>query len=359
MDQKLQKKLTKRIEEGTLRSLSSFDGYIDFFSNDYLGFSKLKLNFTDIQQYSSTGSRLISGTSSQSLSTEKFLAAFFKAEAALIFNSGYDANIGFFGSIPQRGDTVLYDELIHASIRDGIRLSFADSVSFKHNDFEDLKTKLNKISGVKYVVIESLYSMDGDIAPLLEFVKVCKEDNVYLIVDEAHACGVFGENGKGLISQYNLDNEVFVRIITFGKAFGSHGACVVGEKSLITYLINFSRSFIYTTALSPESYNRIKEVLRAKNFSEQQELLQENIFYFRSNLKNKFCISDLNSPIQLIKIGEIEKTKQLATQLQHLNIAVKPIFSPTVPIGSEGLRICFHSFNTKVEIDLLVAVLNG
>ena len=173
MDQKLQDKLNKRIVEGTLRSLSSFEGFIDFYSNDYLGFSKIKIKSENASKYGSTGSRLISGTSNESLSAEEFLADFFNSESSLIFNSGYDANLGFFSSVPQRGDFVFYDEYIHASIRDGLRLSFATSNSFKHNNLVDLELKLSKVSGVKYVVVESLYSMDGDIAPLIDIVELC------------------------------------------------------------------------------------------------------------------------------------------------------------------------------------------
>ena len=357
MDQKLQDKLNKRIEEGTLRSLSSFEGYIDFYSNDYLGFSKFKSKSENKLKYGSTGSRLISGTSNESLKAEEFLADFFNSESALIFNSGYDANLGFFSSVPQRGDFVFYDEYIHASIRDGLRLSFATSNSFKHNNLVDLELKLSKINGVKYVVVESLYSMDGDITSLLEIVELCNKYGAYLIVDEAHSGGVFGQFGQGLVSELKLEDKVFARIITFGKAFGSHGACVLCEKKLKQYLINFSRSFIYTTALPPDSYLRIMEILKDESSILERKKLKENIDYFRLKINLKWCVSDFNSPIQLIKIGDIELTKKIAEKMQLLNLAVKPIFSPTVPVGSEGLRICLHSFNKKEEIDVLIDLL--
>ena len=234
MDQKLQDKLNKRIEVGTLRSLSSFDGYIDFYSNDYLGFSKLKSTST-ASSFGSTGSRLISGTSREALNSEIYLAEYFDSKAALFYNSGYDANLGFFSSIPQRGDLVLYDEFIHASIRDGVRLSFANSKSFNHNDLTDLELKLSHFEGVKYVVVESLYSMDGDIAPLIKISDLCEKFKAYLIVDEAHSGGVFGEKGKGLVYQMNLQSKIFARLITFGKAFGSHGACILTSQNVKAY----------------------------------------------------------------------------------------------------------------------------
>ena len=356
MDQKLQDKLNKRIEEGTLRSLSSFEGYVDFYSNDYLGYSKWK-NASNVSSFGSTGSRLISGTSKEALKAESYLAEFFESDAALVFNSGYDANLGFFSSIPQRGDLVIYDEFIHASIRDGVRLSFANSKSFKHNDLFDLELKLAQFEGVKYVVVESLYSMDGDISPLTRISELCEKHKAYLIVDEAHSGGVFGEKGKGMVNLLNLQNKIFARLITFGKAFGSHGACVLTNQNVKDYLINFSRSLIYTTALPPDAYSRIVSVIQNNVIETEQIKLYDVIAYFRSKVDLKKCISDEQSPIQLIKIGDIVKTKEIALKIQAVNLAVKPIFSPTVPIGSEGIRICLHSFNTKEEVDKLIQVL--
>ncbi|MBI1835815.1 MAG: pyridoxal phosphate-dependent aminotransferase family protein [Flavobacteriia bacterium] len=357
MDSKLKNKLKKRKEEGTLRSLSLFEGAIDFFSNDYLGLSRVKFESEYINQNGSTGSRLISGTSKIALATEQKLARFFEVESALIYNSGYDANVGFFSCIPQRGDTVLYDEYIHASVRDGIRMSFADSVSFKHNDLGDLERKIEKLSGTIYVSIESLYSMDGDIAPLKEIARICHKYKAYLVVDEAHASGVFGEHGKGLVDQEGIKEVVFARLVTFGKAYGSHGAAVLGSQELIDYQINFSRSFIYTTALPPESYNRIGKVIDYSQNETQRTRLQEIITCFRTIFKKFNFTSDIHSPIQLLEIGDVERTKELAFQLQAVNFGIKPIYSPTVPKGREGLRICLHSFNTIDDLNQLYMML--
>ena len=196
--------------------------------------------------------------------------------------------------------------------------------------------------------------MDGDIAPLIDIAELCTKYGAYLIVDEAHSGGVFGCNGQGLVSELKLEHKVFTRIITFGKAFGSHGACILCENKLKL----FSRSFIYTTALPPDSYLRIMEVLKDERSNLERKKLKENIDYFRLKINLKWCVSDFNSPIQLIKIGDIELTKNIAEKMQLLNLAVKPIFSPTVPVGSEGLRICLHSFNTKEEIDVLIDLLD-
>ncbi|MEY3199247.1 MAG: hypothetical protein RJA13_1205, partial [Bacteroidota bacterium] len=241
MDSKLEAKLTKRNEEGTMRSLSFSSASCDFFSNDYLGFSKIKSVEIASSENGGTGSRLISGNSNEAIQCEKSLARFFNSEAALVLNSGYVANLAFFSTLPQRGDTIIYDENIHASVRDGIRLSLANSFAFKHNSIEDLVRKLKQASGSIYIAVESLYSMDGDFAPLAEIVAVSNENNAYLIVDEAHACGVFGESGRGIVDLLGLNEFVFAKVVTFGKAYGAHGACVLGEKKMTDFLVNFAR----------------------------------------------------------------------------------------------------------------------
>jgi len=356
MDQKLLNKILKRKEEGTLRSLSSFEGMIDFFSNDYLGLAKIETN--GVFDHGATGSRLISGTSKIVLNAEKELSNFFNSESALLFNSGYDANLGFFSAVPQRGDTIVYDELIHASVRDGIRLSFANSVSFLHNDTEDLVRKINSAKGTIYVAIESLYSMDGDLSPLRKISKICEKHNAYLIIDEAHSSGVLGENGKGFVNALGLENKVFARLITFGKAYGSHGSVILGSNELTEFLINFARSFIYTTALPDATVARNKEIVRMKDLNERRLKLQSNLAYFRSSFKHEGLISEVNSPIQILQIGNIKEVSVLAKKIQDRGIAVKAIFSPTISKGKERLRLCIHSFNTKNEIDVLVKVLS-
>lgn len=357
MDEKLHKKLEDRIEKGTLRSLSSFAGMTDFFSNDYLGLAK-EVFSSETSSFGATGSRLISGTSVRMLEVESEIPQFFGAKASLMFNSGYDANLGLFSSVPQRGDTILYDELIHASVRDGIRLSHAKAISFKHNDIEDLANKFKPSEGSVYVAVESLYSMNGDCAPLKELAVLCENRKAYLIVDEAHACGVFGENGEGLVSELGLSDLVFARLVTFGKAYGSHGACVLGSSDLIQYLYNFARSFIYTTALPEYVFERNLKLICSSLISSRRIELNSNLVYFRSNFQYSGLISNEMSPIQIVEIGSIEETKMIAEKIQALNIAVKPIYSPTVAEGKERLRICIHSYNTKAELDALIHALN-
>jgi 8-amino-7-oxononanoate synthase len=357
VNEKLHRKLRLREEEGTMRSLSLFDGFVDFFSNDYLGLARVPNDPRDEDICGGTGSRLISGSSKESFEAETAVAHFFNAEAALIFNSGYDANLGFYSSVPQRGDTVLYDERIHASIRDGVRLGFAQHVRFKHNDLSDLHSKLKVAQGNVFVGVESLYSMDGDIPPLREMVELCHEFGANLIIDEAHACGVFGVRGKGIVDALNLTDHVLVRLITFGKAYGSHGAAILCSDFMKAYLINFARSFIYTTALPPEAYRRIQKMICLESITERTSLLQDRIAYFRTRVPMTSSRSEINSPIQIIPIGNVDETKELANKIQAQRIGVKAILTPTVPIGKEGIRICIHAFNTNDEINRLADLL--
>lgn len=355
--EKYKLKLQERINKGSERSLSLLHDLSDFFSNDYLGLAQ-SMQTAEIHA-GSTGSRLISGNSVAAEKSEKFLADFFGSESALIFNSGYDANLGLFSSVPQRGDTVLYDELIHASVRDGIRLSYAKSYAFKHNDTADLQRKIQQAEGTVFVAVESLYSMDGDLSPLAEIAEICQNNKALLIVDEAHSGGIIGDQGKGLTVELGLTGKVFARVFTFGKAYGAHGAAVLGPNELKNYLINFARSFIYTTALPPGQYQTIQSQITQSLDNTYRTKLQENIHYFREILKDKIFRSDVYSPVQIILVPGVEQVTALAKKLQNNHFAVKAILSPTVPEGEERLRICLHSFNTREEIDSIAALIRS
>ncbi len=377
---KLEKSLELRKGQNALRSLRSNNGLIDFSSNDYLGFAASAdistrtgqlLEEFKLNKNGSTGSRLLCGNHKLFTVTEAFLANFHNSPAALIFNSGYDANVGFFSSVPQRGDMIFYDELVHASIRDGILMTHAKSLKFPHNNLEELKKKINNIrqhnnpvKGEIFIVTESVFSMDGDIPPLEDLSRIAEEQDCFLVIDEAHAVGIFGEKGKGLISELGIENKVFARIVTFGKAIGGHGAAILGSERLIEYLLNFSRSFIYTTALPPHS---VAGSLSAYQYLENSSValkaisdLKKNISLFREkvelfNLEKGFIQSE--SAIQCCIIPGNEEVKSLAAKLLEKGYDVRPILSPTVPKGSERLRICLHSFNTPEEITGLVKLM--
>jgi 8-amino-7-oxononanoate synthase len=363
MDKKHLMLLAKRKMDGNYRQLTLKGGGIDFLSNDYLGLSKDAILATSFSNQGSTGSRLLSGNSANAEICERFLAAHFNVDSALVFSSGYNANIGFFSCVPLRGDIILYDECIHVSMKDGFRLSFADAFPFKHNDLEGLEKKINRIKGKLdqnasiYVAVESLYSMTGDISPLKNLVSLSQSLSYKLIVDEAHSVGVFGKNGTGLVAELGLSDSIFARIITFGKAFGFHGAAVLGSKQLTEYLINFSRSFIYTTALPPKDFDTIVSMIGTEDLSSRQKLLQEKIDWFNTKIPTGLVSSDLCSPIKMIQIDRLDTIQFLVSQLLAANISIKPILYPTVPIKQQGLRICLHSFNTLEEITLLCSIL--
>lgn len=371
-DKYLEEALNKRKEAGSLRSLKILHDLVDFCSNDYLGFSTTGelhariLEFNQKQpnqiEEGSTGSRLISGNSAVAISLEEYIASFHNAEAALLFNSGYDANVGLFSCVPKRGDTIFYDELVHASIRDGIRLSYAKAYSFRHNDIKHLEEILKLAKGTVYIAVESVYSMDGDMAPLKELVDLCEIKQANLIVDEAHATGVFGPFGKGCISDLMFEKKVFARVHTYGKAMGTHGAAVVGSKILHDFLVNFARSFIYSTSLSYHALIAIRCAYALLSESEEaQQSLHNNIRLFRKlagKIEN-ITLLESNSAIQCVLNPGNNSVVKLATIIQKKGFDVRPIMSPTVPVGKERLRICIHSFNEEDEIKNLVKELES
>src|SRR5258708_29865889 len=250
----LQRLLNSKKETDSFRQLKIVHGLIDFSSNDYLGLAKSRELFEIIQREieriatpynGATGSRLLSGNSELAERLEAKLAAIFHAQRTLLFNSGYTANLAVLSSLPQRGDTIIYDELAHACIKDGARLSLASRFSFKHNDLNDLEEKIKRSKGNIFIAVESIYSMDGDECPLEELTTLAEKYNAILILDEAHSTGSYGENGSGLAVQKKLEGKIAVRVYTFGKAIGVHGACVAGGGTFVNYLLQFTRPFYY------------------------------------------------------------------------------------------------------------------
>lgn len=369
LNQVLQKKLQQRKNENSFRTLSNKENLIDFTSNDYLGLARSNELFEVINKKvkslphrnGSSGSRLLSGNTFYTEEVERKLAGIFKAEAALIFNSGYSANQAVLSSIPQRGDTILYDELSHACIRDGARLSLAKQLSFVHNDLTDLEKKLRQSTGNIFIVAESIYSMDGDQCPLEEIAALAKQYGAFVMLDEAHCTGVVGDKGSGLSVLKNLQNEIGIRVYTFGKAIGCHGACVVGSKTLIDYLINFARPFIFTTALSPHSIASIDcSFIYLEEKIHLQKELSKKIELFNSLKKqNSLNTIESKSQIQSVVIPGNENVKSAAEKLQRNGFDVRPILYPTVPKETERLRICLHTFNSDDEIKNLVQGLSS
>jgi len=358
-DDFLNKKLDERKQQNAFRSLKLPVDKIDFCSNDYLGMVKNDLlKIPAHYKTGSTGSRLLAGNYTLIEEVEKQIALFHQSEAALIFNSGYDANIALLSSIPQRGDTILYDQLSHASIRDGIRLSFAQSFSFVHNDVSDLERRLQQAHGNVFIVTESVFSMDGDICPLQQIVALCEKYNAHLIIDEAHATGVTGNRGEGLVQQLQLQEKIFCRMHTFGKALGCHGAAVLGSPQLRDYLINFARSFIYSTALPEHSIALIKKSYETfPGMVKERNHLNELIIHFQSDELHYEKLISLTA-IQAVIIPGNDEVKNIAQRLQHRHFDIRPILYPTVPKRKERLRIVLHAFNTKEELSSLMNELN-
>ncbi|MDF2436746.1 MAG: 8-amino-7-oxononanoate synthase [Bacteroidota bacterium] len=366
----LTQSLNKRREQNAFRQLVHSSGLIDFCSNDYLGFAqsqdlKKRVESDPLLHANSNngsgGSRLLAGNTSYAEQLEKTIAEFHNAEAGLIYNSGYDANVGLFSALGQKDASIIYDELIHASVHDGIKMSSASSYMFKHNDLLHLEERLKVAMGTTYVAVESIYSMDGDEALLTGISALCQKYNANLIVDEAHATGITVNQGKGLVQLNNVESAVFARVHTFGKALGCHGAIVLGSDLLRNYLINFSRSFIYTTALPIHS---LLAIGHAYNYLEEQpekiSLLQELIGHFKelASESSHLRLIASSSPIQCIVIPGNLTVKELAASLQKKGFDVRPILSPTVAKGKERLRICLHAFNTKEEISRLLRAIN-
>jgi len=378
--------LNERHTQDAFRRLRLPEGKTDFCSNDYLGIATNGLLEDGIAYgkpsatesgrsapgegpgarkplaHGSTGSRLLAGNYPLIEETERALAAFHQAEAGLLFNSGYDANLGVLSCIPQRGDIILYDSLSHASLRDGIRLSFGTAFSFAHNDVADLEKRLAAAQGKAnerniFVVTESVFSMDGDLAPLDEIVALCQCYGAQLILDEAHGTGVIGPAGEGLAQARGWHRQCFARIHTFGKAVGCHGAIVLGSDRLRDYLINFSRAFIYTTALPPASVRAIARAYELfPHLHDERRRLQQLIDRFQQAAIG-YARLQSNTPIQVVIVPGNAEVRALAERLQQAGLDIRPILYPTVPKGGERLRIVIHSFNTPDEIDRLTALL--
>lgn len=359
LNARLESQLRKRREQGIWRSLPQKKGLIDLSSNDYFGFASsseiLELAIKRIDRIGATGSRLLTGNDPFFEELEEKIAAFHRSESCLFFNTGYMANLGLIAALGTEDVTFLYDLEIHASTIDGMRLARAKSFAFKHNDLNSLEKRLKELSPPIFVLVESIYSISGDFAPLVEIAALCARYGAALIVDEAHATGICGPNGRGYVAELSLEDKIFARIHTFSKALGCHGACVLGRSILKEYLTNFSRPFIYTTALSPALLCFIEAGYRQLEMQAHvhQARLKQLIGYFQK----KFGSQSAESPIQPIYIRGSEQVKKCANRLMQQGLDVRALVSPTTKRGKECLRVVLHSFNAEKEIDALEEVI--
>ena len=369
----LQNILELRQKEGLYRTLNNSFSGVDFYSNDYLGLAQsialkntLQENSTNFQKTHSnltglgaTGSRLISGNHFLFENFEDLCAKFHHAESALFFGSGFEANTGLLAAIGLEGHVILCDKLIHASLIDGLRLSKAEKRIFKHNDLKDLEKILRQypIETPKWVVVESIYSMDGDQAPLEKLVTLKDRYNFELIVDEAHAGGIYGEKGEGLCVEKKLQDHIYARIITFGKAWGYSGAVVLGNQTLRNFLINFARPFIYSTAPTLQHVIDLMAIMKfMKKSHDQRDLLKQHIDFFVAHQSSKHWLKS-QTAIQSFIIPGNERVREKAKFLQDKGFLVKPIVYPTVRKGTERIRITLHSFQTKEDMLSLIRLI--
>ncbi|PXY01917.1 8-amino-7-oxononanoate synthase [Marinifilum breve] len=342
---KYKEELSKLEDSGNLRSLKNIsdkDFKVNLSSNDYLGVSKKNIPRPKGNSFGSGSSRLLTGNFPEYEQLEEELERLY-SRSALFFNSGYHANIGILSALSGKGDLILSDKLNHASIIDGIRLSNAESMRFKHLDYNHLQAILhNKRDQYDkvFIVSESIFSMDGDEADVQRLIELKKKYNCFLYLDEAHSLGVRGEKGLGLAEELDLMHEIDLLVGTFGKAMNSIGAFVICDSIIKNYLINRMRSLIFTTALPPIviSWNII--MLRT---IVKMRIEREHVMMLAKKLRDKLIElglkTDGNSNIVPVVIGDSQKCVNLAEYLQKKGFLIFPIRPPAVPVGTSRLRL--------------------
>lgn len=348
LDTFFQEQIQAQQSAGLLRQLPKHAEWeMDFSSNTYLDLGK---DLSSPHEHPS-GSRLLGGNHGYLEKAEAFFAGLFKAHEALLFNSGYTANLGFWSTIPQKQDLVLFDRKVHASIRDGIKLGNADAVGFKHNSVKELGVKIQRLK-IKYqrvfIAVESVYSMDGDLAPLQEFAAIADKWGAYLVVDEAHGAGTSFPSGRGWVVDLGLEDRIPFRLVTLGKAMGLHGAFWLGSNPFCQYLVNACRPFIYTTALPPSLFNlewgKWKEV-----FDKQVKKVQSICAWVHDNAQ-LIKSEERYSPIKYLPIGDSVKALALQNKLSELGIRAQAVRYPTVPKGEERIRICLRASHSIEDV---------
>ena len=361
LSKRLEQRLEQRKKTGNLRSLACRSG-LDFSSNDYLGLrsDQTLKGLTEAvlsrvkPDLGSSGSRLLSGHNQLCDDLEMKLARKFSSPAALLFNSGYTLNLGLPEFLSEDEDIFLADELVHASVKSGLKLAKGKTYYFRHNQISHLQSKLKRLSpgfkGQVFILVESVYSMDGDLAPLADLVDLARTYHAALIVDEAHGAGVFGPGGVGCVAGQGLEKDVFARVVTFGKAYGSHGAVLLGSELLRQSAINFCGSFIYTTSMTPAHLLALDTMF---DYLGTRPDYQENLHHNVEHLKNLTGFLTQKSPIFSFMIPDIHQLNQLARDLDQHGFIVFPVWSPTVRRGTERLRVVLHRYNELSDISNL------
>lgn len=375
----LQRALDKRKDEGLLRQRRLLDSpqaehiiansqpYLSFCSNDYLGLANHPKLIAAMQKAAgdsgvgSGASNLITGHHRYHDDLEKQLAKFVGLPAALLFSTGYMANIGVLGALVGRGDAIFADKLNHACLNDGGYYSLAEFNRFAHNDIAALESLL-KASTAKHklIAVDAVFSMDGDIAPLAEYLALCEKYDAYLYVDDAHGFGVLGKHGKGSLNHLNLQSPRIIMMATLGKAAGVAGAFVAGEKVVIDYLIQTAKSYVYSTPAPPALSATLSESV---NLIEQGDDLRAHlcklITYFKANLNcKKWQLMPSETSVQPLLVGDNLEALALSEYLQTRGILVPAIRPPTVPVGTARLRISISAAHSINDIKSLITALN-
>jgi 8-amino-7-oxononanoate synthase len=362
---RLSRELTELDRDSQLRSLDTPHA-LDFSSNDYLGLASdtrikqaVAAALAPSEMAASTGSRLLSGNSERWMALESDFARFAGTEAALYFTSGYLANVGMLASLLAPGDTVFSDSANHASLIDGMRLSKARRVVFPHLDLEFLEKALRAVpaDGGKFIVVESIFSMEGDFAPLAELSCLAERYDAELIVDEAHAVGVFGPQGRGLVAAAGLSGRVLATIFTCGKALAASGAFVCGSEPLRNYLINRARTFIFSTALPPYFSAHVRAGFELASRADAARARVIGLANFlRAELRRQgLDVPAGTSPIVPVILGENERAMRVAQRLRAAGFGVRAIRPPTVPQGTARLRLSITARHTDGVLSELAA----
>jgi 8-amino-7-oxononanoate synthase len=380
MDRLLQENLDKRRLQHLFRSRVRVDSACsdqltvggksvhNFCSNDYLGLANNRViadafkRGIDDYGTGSGASHLISGHTKAHCELEEQLAEFTGRPKALLFSSGYMANMGIIGALLGRSDVVLEDYLNHASLLDGGLLSRAKFQRYKHQDCNDLDAKLNASNGTrKLVVTDGVFSMDGDVAPVADLAEVSQNNNAWLMVDDAHGFGVLGKTGAGLVEELDLSvDQVPVLMGTLGKSFGTYGAFVAGSETLIETLVQYARSYIYTTAPPPAIAVATSASLElVKNDQWRRDKLNQRILQFRAGAEQiGLRLMHSNTPIQPVLMASDAQLLKTNKQLLDSGFMVGAIRPPTVPEGTGRLRITLSATHSEQQVDALLDALD-
>jgi len=358
------------VEHATARTITVDNKtYLNFASNDYLGFGDVAVNINDSQALGSHSSALVTGYQAQQKSLEQYLCEQFGYGAGMLFNSGFSANSSVIKALFQdkaaaQNSAIFQDKLNHASLIDGALHSNAALVRFNHNDMNHLRSRLEKSKAQnKLIISEGVFSMDGDTAPLKELLALAKQHNAWLMIDDAHGFGALGKTGLGSCEAL-LDEGIVlpeILVITFGKAVASSGACILGSRQFIDYMLQFNRDYTYSTAMSPlmasHTLARIKSI---KTADDKRDKLNANIALFRQLVKtHNIAVMESNTAIQPIVLGCAEQTLQAADKLKQQGIWLTAIRPPTVAHNTSRLRVTLTAAHTEQDITHLVKHLVG